>query len=94
MVNGSRMSRELRYTEPIRVFEHLCASLDPLCHSDYISKHSVQQTNPQNCQSSRLFSSILTHSFPPPSVLSSITNHKECMDALCFVGCQGNLIVI
>lgn len=65
MVNGSRMSRELRYTEPIRVFEHLCASLDPLCHSDYISKHSVQQTNPQNCQSSRLFSSILTHSFPP-----------------------------
>ncbi len=81
---------------------HRDTQIDPLGHSDCnISKHNVQQTNQENCLSRKkqfqsLFfesHSILTHSLFPPTFFS-ITNHKESMDALCFVCCQGNLVVI
>lgn len=56
-------------------------------------KHNVQWTNLKDCLSKKLLLSFFIQSH---SILTfcSIANHKECMDALWRIGCQGNLIVI
>lgn len=56
-------------------------------------KHNVQWTNLKDCLSKKQLLSLFiqTHSI---LTFCSIANHKECMDALWCIGCQGNLIVI